>query len=230
MHDPKPIILLGSNAALAILQEHCEDRGVEIHGIIDSDYYNNTACLEGIPVIGDEDYLKDNLCKLRKDFLFFLAVNWMPMPDAVTVRNRQKRHRWIDQIKELSLPCTNIVSDTAKISKSAKIGQNVFIGHFVVVEPRAVLADFSSVWDLGIVGHDCTIGENSTLQRGVCLSGNITVGQNAYLAPFCKVLNSVTVANESQLQPGIVLLRDTRPGEVVSTDRGNLRRIRAVDQ
>ena len=230
MHDPKSIILLGSNHALTIFKEHCEDYGIEIHGIIDSDYYNNTASLEGIPVIGDENYLRDNLHGLRKEFAFFLAVNWLPTQDAVTVRNRRKRQQWISLIKELSLPCTNIVSDTAKISKSAKIGQNVFIGHFVVVEPRAILADFSSVWDQGLVGHDCTIGENSVLQRGTVLVGNVTVGRNAYLAPFCKVLNSVTVADESQLHPGVMVFRNTVAGEVVSSDRGNLRRIRVVDQ
>lgn len=230
MPESKSIILLGSNTALTILKEHCQDCGIAIHGIIDSDYYNNTPLLEGIPVIGDENYLRNNLQSICDEFLFFLAVNWLPMQDEVTVRNRQKRQQWISLIKELSLPCTNIVSDTAKISKSAKIGNNVFVGNFAVVEPRAILSDFSSVWDHAMVGHDCVIGENSVLQRGTCMVGNVKVGRNVYLSPFCKVVNSVTLADESQLHPGIMIFRDTVAGEVVSTDRGNLRRIRAVDQ
>lgn len=229
--NQKSVIFLGSNICIERFVEMCEENGFSTHGIIDDDYYRNTDIIDGVPVIGDEKFLRQNLQDLKEKFVFFLAVNWLPMSDDITVRNRKKRHYWIDVIKELELECINIISKRAKVYSSASIGKNVFIGDFVTIEPRVIIEDFVSIWEQGIVGHDNRIGKNSVLQRNVTVHSCVDIGENVFMGLSSRVCSRAVISNGSWIHSGVLMFRGTTPDEIVRIDRGNTRRLSAyLDQ
>ena len=95
----KPLVLVGSRIPLGKIKRVCIQHGIEIAGIIDSDYYGNRELLENIPVIDSED----NLSEYKDDYNFFMATSWSP--DPAHTRDNQKRKYLIELIEKNNLNC-----------------------------------------------------------------------------------------------------------------------------
>lgn len=227
MHD-RPLIFLGSNSAIEIFSEICAENNIQVHGIIDSDYHNNTKKLHGIPVIDSETSFSDPATAkyYRENFNFFCAVNWLPMQDSA--RNRNKRQALIALIQDHDLNTINLVDQRAKVSPTARLGKGIFIAEFVTVEPNVVIGDFTNIWTRSIIGHDSTLGRNCVVQRGCFMCGNITMGDDVYLSMQVSLFKPESVISSGTVvQECIYLRRGTVPNEIVSLHGSNTRRVRA---
>jgi acetyltransferase-like isoleucine patch superfamily enzyme len=227
--DNRPLIFLGSNLAIEIFSEICAENNIEIHGIIDSDYYSNTEKLCGIPVIDSEASFSDpvKLKYYKENFNFFCAVNWLPMLDPIATRNRIKRQHLIDLIDQYELSCINIIDRRAKVSKTAKLGKGIFVAEFTTIEPNSTINDFTNIWTQSIIGHDSKIGRNCVIQRDRFMCGNVTLEDNVYLSMQVSLFKSKSVISSGTvIQECIYLRRSTRPNEVVSLNSGNLKRVK----
>lgn len=234
MHAPhindisRPLILLGTTSNLTKYVEICQILNIPIHGIIDGDYYGNTETFCGVDVIDTEASFNDQqkLDFYRKNFNFFCAVNWTPMTDSMSVRNREKRDRYISLIKGYQLRCISIVAKTGYISPSVAIGKGCFVDNMVHIEPNVVLEDFVRVYGMTHISHDAYVSENCTLQRMCAIPSMSRLGKNSYFSPIAKcVKHGVVFGEGTWVQEGVYLRRGTVPGEVVSLSSGNQRRV-----
>ena len=217
----RPLIFLGSNYVMYKLTELCEELGIEVAGIVDKDYWGNTESICEIPVIGSED----NIDQFR-EYNFFCATNWMPMEDPVTTRNREKRHRLIQVIKDNNLNCISLVDPTARISRRSTIGHGVFIDCHVMIESGVSVGDFTSIYGQVQVGHDTTIKENCVFQRAVGLASKQVFENDVYLSSGVKALKpGVTFGSGTFIHELVYLKRGTVPDEVVSFHGYNTRRV-----
>ncbi len=222
----KPIIFLGSSMAMTMFVEAADHMGIPIHGIIDKDYYGNTDTLHELPVIDSEECF-DNAEKLnyyRDNFQFFVAVNPLPMQDATTTRNREKRYRLIDLVKQHNLECATLISKMTSISPKSTIGKNVFIGNLVTAEPYVSVGDFTNIWGLLVIGHHAQIGENCCIQRHTDVYGSAKIGNDVHLSGFSGIVEECSIGDGAWIQPGIRVHRDVKPGEIVGFTRESLRR------
>jgi UDP-3-O-[3-hydroxymyristoyl] glucosamine N-acyltransferase len=227
----KPLIFLGSSQGISIYIECCESIGIEVAGIIDNDYYGNTATIEHIPVIdGNGAFLDvEKIAYYRENFNFFCAVNWLPMQDEISTRNRKKRQDFISLTQQHNLSVISLVDPRAMISKSASIGHGCFVGGLSVVEPHAKLEDFSTVWYNTGIAHNSVVGFNSILQRWVGMVGHAQIKDNVYMSPYSVLLKSNIVVNSNAwIQPGIMVLRDVAENEIVAINGKNTRRIYTI--
>ena len=230
MTDQRPVIFLGSSSVMEILTEICHENKIPVAGIIDSDYHGNQEKICGIPVIDSENCFDDpqQLDHYRKNFVFFCAVNWQPVDTAVNQRNRYKRQRYIDLIRQHQLTCINIIDQRVKISPSAKLGTGIYIGDFTTIEPRVQIEDFVNIFGQCHVGHDCFIGSNSILQRRCAVAGDITIESNVFVSSnVCLMKGHSRISQGTFIHECIYLRRGTVPNETVSLQGANLRRVRA---
>jgi UDP-3-O-[3-hydroxymyristoyl] glucosamine N-acyltransferase len=70
------------------------------------------------------------------------------------------------------------ISSLAFISKSATIGNDVYIGEFAFVGDNAVVGDNSRIFPQVFLGDNVKIGENSTLFAGVVIYSDNIIGSN----------------------------------------------------
>jgi len=232
MHK-RPVIFLGSNSAIQIYSETCEENNILVHGIIDQDYYGNTDNLWGIPVIDAESAFADpdRADYYRNNFDFFCATNWMPLDDPGTQRNKQKRTKLLDLIDQHQLTCINIIDCRAKVSPSAKIGHGCYIAEFVVIEPNVVIDNFVNIWSHCIIGHDSKVGRNTVVQRRCSIISHVNLEQNVYLSmSVCVFKSNTTVAVNTFVQECVYLKRNTIPNEIIGLHSDNPRRIRILHQ
>ncbi len=73
------------------------------------------------------------------------------------------------------------ISNNAIISPTAKIGKNVYIGHFVVVEDNVEIGDNTYIESHCFIGKNVKIGKNCCLYPGVKIYSNCILKDNVIL-------------------------------------------------
>jgi carbonic anhydrase/acetyltransferase-like protein (isoleucine patch superfamily) len=226
--NSKPLILIGSNLALFYIKDVCQNFNIKIEGILDHDYYGNTVEIEGVPVIGTEQWLEDpeKLKNYCENYNFFLATNYLPANDPTSKRNVEKRFKLMDMIDRLNLPCISLIDKGAFVHDTCIIGKNVFIETFSYLAGYNTIGDYSSIYAFSITGHHNTIGRNCILQRksGVydydTIEDNVFIGMNSQIAG-----ESVTIRKGTVIHSCMVVRRSTSENETVSLVGKDLRKI-----
>ncbi|MEA3505540.1 MAG: UDP-3-O-(3-hydroxymyristoyl)glucosamine N-acyltransferase [Bacteroidota bacterium] len=70
---------------------------------------------------------------------------------------------------------------SAIVSKKAKIGNNVYIGDFVVIEEGVIIGDNAKIFPQTYIGLNSTIGEGSTLYMGVKIYPDTKIGNECII-------------------------------------------------
>ena len=211
----KKIIFLGTSVSMGIQIETAERMGYEITGIIDSDWFGNQDTFFEVPVIDSETIFETDPTHYQ-NVEFFICVNWDP---TVNPKGILKRKRFIDLVNRYQLPCTNLISDLAYISRFAKLGKNVFVGNATTIEPDCVIDDFVCIMNNVTLGHHSRIGSNSVMQRMSSLKG--TVGHDSYVGIGSMIFSpyGCAVGNNVDIGPGLYVSRDVKDNEQVRLDR-----------
>ncbi len=224
----KPLIFLGSSFSILKQIEVCEENGIEIFGIIDSDYFGNQDKFNGISIIDTEESFRDPVkCDFyKKNFNFFCATNWIPVQDHVSIRNKIKRDNYINLIDKLGLDCVNIINQSARISKYARLGKGCFIDGNVMIEPGCGIGDFVNIYSNCEIGHNTAIGRNSVLQRRVGIAADTIIENDVYFACASMALkNGVTYGAGTFIHEAVYIRRGTVAGEIVQQFAGNQKRV-----
>jgi UDP-3-O-[3-hydroxymyristoyl] glucosamine N-acyltransferase len=222
----RPLILIGSNSALFFLQDLCDELGINIAGIIDSDYYSNTAQLSGIPVI-DTEQVFDNaeqLAHYKANYNFFLATNWFPLGIGRD-RESEKRKRLMQVIDQFDLPCISLVSPDARIQKTTQIGKCVLVDAFVYISANNIIDDYVTFQTGSGIGYHNHVQRNVVFQRWAGMMHKSTVGEDAYIGLNVQIFgDGLTIGRGTIIHPCIAIRRDTSENEIVSLVGKDLRK------
>ena len=164
---------------MGIQIETAERMGYEIAGIIDNDWFGNQDTFFEVPVINSESIFETDLGHYQ-NIEFFVCVNWDP---NVYPKGILKRKRFIDLVNRYQLPCANLISDLSSVSRFAKLGKNIFVGHATsMVGHNSVMQRMSSL--KGTVGHDSYVGIGSMIfsQHGCTVGNNVDIGPGLYVS------------------------------------------------
>jgi len=226
--NSRPLVFLGSNAAIWFLTDTCEQHGIQVAGIIDSDYFGNTDQIEGVPVIDTELVFADpeRLAYYKNTYNFFIATNWLADRDPIQVRNRLKRQRLIDLIEQHDLPCISLVDQSAKVHRTTRIGRGVFVDGFAYVSAFNEIEDFVSIFAYSALGHHNRIGKNSVIQRQSGIKDDNVIESEVYIGLHSQIFGDhLTIASGTVIHPCMAIRRSTAPNEVVSLAGKDLRKI-----
>jgi hypothetical protein len=213
------------------LSDVCLINGIEIAGIIDSDYWGNTHSLSGIPVIDTELCFEDpdKLEHYRKGYNFFCATNWSPENDPATVRNRQKRSRLIDLMDHHALNCISLVDPLARVSTSAQIGRGVYVDAFVLIESQCEIDDHASIFAYTGLGHHTRVMRNCVIQRHCSIAGDCVFEPNTFVGTAVRALKTgARFGSGTFIQEAVYIRRGTVPDEVVGQRGKNMNRVKII--
>ncbi len=99
------------------------------------------------------------------------------------------------------------------ISEDAKIGKNVKIGHFCVIEAGVVIED-----DV-VIEHHCVFNKGVVIKKGTLVKSYVELRENTIIGEKCYVDSRVAssgqceVENNVVLRYGTILARGVRVGE-----------------
>lgn len=223
----KPLVFLGTNHNLHWFVDIAKSAGYVVAGIIDNDYHGQ-GHFQDIPIIGREEELLENF-DYWNQYQYFCGTNWQPteVKDPYQERNQLKRNRYIALLDEQKYDVATIVSPRAQVcTYNVKLGRGVFIDSFCYVASNTTIGDWTMVYGYSTVADSCNIGRNCVLQRRTLITGEVTLEDNVYMAIGSIInKNHVTISRNTFIQQGIMVLRDTKPDELIGLAGKDLRRV-----
>lgn len=92
------------------------------------------------------------------------------------------------------------------ISLNTKIGKNVTIGNFVIIEPDVVIEDNVTIKDYVRLSSRTYIGEGCAIDSYVKTSGDCQVGNRCTLRYNCTIARSMSIGNDVFIAPNVMTI------------------------
>jgi sugar O-acyltransferase (sialic acid O-acetyltransferase NeuD family) len=223
--QPKKLLIFGAGSFAEVVYEYfTEESDFEIVGFaVEAEYLDEETLFE-LPVVTLD--AAPSIFR-PKEHSVFVAITYNDM--------NRLRTRLVAEAENLGYSLASFISPEAKIAKSAELGKHCFILEGSILQPFTTLADNVILWSRTHIGHHSTVEENCFLAHAV-ISGFCTIGRNSFLGGNATIANNITVAEDNWIGPGVVISKDTVPGELYGPPKtqpakvGTLRYFRVKDQ
>lgn len=149
------VSILGIGNYSEVIIELCEDIGYEVESLFHFDSTRNGDLVMGFKIKGDyEDFLK----------------NPQGTNVVVGIGDNRIRSIWLDKLRGLGFNTINLVHPTAYVSKSAQLGEGVYI------HAGAFIWTSSKLSNNVIISPQAMVAHHTLLKEGVSVSANAMVG------------------------------------------------------
>jgi sugar O-acyltransferase (sialic acid O-acetyltransferase NeuD family) len=101
-------------------------------------------------------------------------------------------------------------------------GDNCFILEDNTIQPFVRIGNNVTLLSGNHIGHDSTIEDHCFIASHVVVSGHVRVGTRSFIGVNATLRNAITIAPESIIGAGAVIMKDTRPKGVYLAERAKL--------
>lgn len=190
----KTVIGLGAGGHAKVVLDAVQLMGeYRIVGLLDPQRVGEIVC--GIPVLGDDDWLKSE--QAQGITAVFLAIG-----------DNQTRKKLYERVLSFGIPLLTVIHPTATIASTARIGAGAAVLAHAVVNPDASLGDDVIVNTGAIVEHDCTVGAHSHIAPGAILCGGVRVGESTRIGAGAVVREGCSIGSDAIVGAGAVVVKD----------------------
>jgi len=153
-----------------------------------------------------------------------LASNFSPAEVLVfiAVGDNQNRTRLFRTAKDAGYKFFNYVSSKATVWSDLKIGENVFISEDAGIQPFVSIGD-NCILIGPRIGHHCKVG-NHCLLSCCYLAGDVTTGDEVFIALNATVKQGVKIADNNIIGMGASIVSDTDVGDVYTSSKTTKKR------
>ena len=136
---------------------------------------------------------------------------YLPSADfIVAVGNNKLRASILNTLKKFNAPIISLVHPSAIISLYTQINEGVVVFANSVINVGAVIKSGAIVNTASSIDHDCTIGECVHISPGVNIAGGVTIGPQSWIGIGASVIQSLTLAENTQIAAGAVVTKPTK--------------------
>ena len=155
---------------------------------------DNKKGVYNLPNVGNDNDLK----KLRKKFnSAFITIG--------QIKNYQTREKIFKKLKRLNFNIPRILSNTAIISKSAKIDKGTIVMDRAIIHQDVKIGKNCIINTGAIVEHDVQIGDNTHISTGAIINGEVEVGKNVFIGSGTIIVNNVKIKSNSFIKAGTLI-------------------------
>lgn len=159
-----------------------------------------TATEPGPPLAGDVRFLGTDEC---------LAALKDTVPHAfVAIGYNAIRWAIAQALAAQGFDLPALVSPSAFVSPSARIGRGVAIMPGAVVNAEAEIGDFVIVNTGASVDHDCVVGDGAHIAPGATVCGSVVVGELAFIGAGATIIPGIRVGARSIVGAGAAVVHD----------------------
>ncbi len=149
-----------------------------------------------------------------REFHMFIAVSYARM-------NRVRAEKYT-QAKTLGYSLASYVSSRCSFLTDYPIGDNCFILEDNTVQPFVRIGNNVTIWSGNHIGHDSVIEDHCFVSSHVVIAGRVRIGAYSFLGVNATLRNGITVAPETLIGAGAVIVKDTIAKGVYLAARGTV--------
>jgi sugar O-acyltransferase (sialic acid O-acetyltransferase NeuD family) len=148
------------------------------------------------------------------EFRMFVALSYARM-------NKLREEKY-HAAKERGYELVSYVSSRCSFLTDHPVGDNCFILEDNTIQPFVRIGNDVTLWSGNHIGHDATIEDHCFLASHIVVSGYVRIGNNCFIGVNATLRNSISIAPETLIGAGAVIMKDTVPKGVYLPPRGEL--------
>jgi sugar O-acyltransferase (sialic acid O-acetyltransferase NeuD family) len=175
--------------------------------VVDSSYRTAESFL-GLP-LADAEAMTTRFPP--SDFEMFVALSY-----AKTNGVRAEKYAYA---KAAGYRLATYVSSRCTYLSQEPPGDNCFILEDNTIQPFVRIGNNVTLWSGNHIGHDSTIEDHCFISSHVVVSGHVRVGARSFIGVNATLRNAITIAPETIVGAGALIMKDTRPKSVYLAER-----------
>lgn len=134
---------------------------------------------------------------------------------VIAVGEPKYREMLYNKVKSKGYILGTIIDPTAKIAKSAHIGEGVIVKDDVAISSNAIIKDNVYINGMALIGHDAVIGEHSQISSYSAIAGHASVGKKVFVGIMACVRDRVSIGESTIISMGAAVLKDVPSEKIV---------------
>lgn len=148
------------------------------------------------------------------EYKMFVALSYAKMNKL-----REEKYR---AAKEQGYELVSYVSSRCSFLTDHPVGDNCFILEDNTIQPFVRIGNNVTLWSGNHIGHDAVIQDHCFLASHIVVSGYVQIGNNCFIGVNATLRNSITIAPETLIGAGAVIMKDTVEQGVYLPERAKL--------
>ncbi len=204
MNKSNQLIIFGTGeTALMAYEYFTHDSPFEVAAFTVGRMFVTKKTIMKVPVVPFESVTKRFP---PSSYDMFVAVSY-------TQLNRL-RAKYYALAKKKKYHLVNYVSSRAFVWKTVKLGDNCFILEHNVIQHGVTIGNDVTIWSGNHIGHQSHISDHVFVSSHCVISGYSHIGAYSFLGVNSTFNDGVTIAPDSVIGSGAVVIRDTKKGRV----------------
>ena len=166
---------------------------------------------QGLPLI-DAEGVTDRFPP--GDYDMFVAMSYAKM-------NAVRAEKYAS-MKAAGYRLVSYVSSRCSYLSQTPPGDNCFILEDNTVQPFVTIGNNVTLWSGNHIGHDVTIEDHCFITSHVVVSGWVRIGTRSFIGVNATLRNSITIAPETLIGAGAIIMKNTKPKQVYMPERAKL--------
>ena len=137
-------------------------------------------------------------------------------------RMNKLREEKYQQAKANGYELVSYVSSRCSFLTDNPVGDNCFILEDNTIQPFVTIGNNVTLWSGNHIGHDAVIEDHCFLASHIVVSGYVRIGNNCFIGVNATLRNSITIAPETLIGAGAVIMKDTVAKGVYLPQRAEL--------
>jgi sugar O-acyltransferase (sialic acid O-acetyltransferase NeuD family) len=208
----KRLVIFGAGD-IARLAHHyfTTDTDYQVAGFVVDGAYRSADTFLGLPLIDAERAL-DRFPP--GEYEMFVALSYAKM-------NRLRAEKY-DRMKTDRYRLATYVSSRCSYLAQTPPGENCFILEDNTVQPFVTIGNNVTLWSGNHIGHDSSIADHCFISSHVVVSGHVRVGERCFIGVNATIRNAITIAPDTLVGAGALVMKDTRPKGVYLAERARI--------
>lgn len=197
----KNIVLFGGGNQSHYTIDIIEKQGLyKVVGIIDS-FYDIGSLRFGVPVIGRQE----DLSRLQQEYKIQCGV--------VTIGDNWSRFLVAKEIKKIKpdFLFPNIIHPSVVVGKNVSMGEGVVIMAGCIINPQAIIGNFSFFATGAQIEHDCQIGDFASVSAGSVTGGYVKIGKYSAITLGVTIVDRVEIGDNTVVGAGSLVTKSLPP-------------------
>ena len=173
----------------------------DILGFIDEDKQLHGKIMNGYPVVGGLDWLREH--------------NNNKLGCVCAIGTCETRKQVVEKLQEIGVNFHNAIHPSVIMSDFVELGKDVIICAGSILTVNIKIGDHVHIDTNCIVAHDAVIGGYCRLNPGVKINGNNQLGEGVYVGTGAIFIQGISVGSWSTIGAGAVVIEDI-PEKVVA--------------
>lgn len=148
------------------------------------------------------------------EYKMFVALSYARM-------NKLREEKY-QQAKANGYELVSYVSSRCSFLTDYPVGDNCFVLEDNTIQPFVKIGNNVTLWSGNHIGHDAVIEDHCFLASHIVVSGYVRIKRNCFIGVNATLRNSITIAAETLIGAGAVIMKDTVEKGVYLPQRAEL--------